>query len=788
MLNGDEFKRPDITSTSVKKAFQTLTYTMQDDSDGITLKTLSLVDNFLDSPHCPPAENLRQYALAEILTDIVIQQLTRMRRLFDLPAPDIRDPLSVAHNQIIADSASDSPQLIGWSFIYHHYIRNELGITQERYSEISHMVKRTLRRYIQHTLEAVANILIEKEWSIRQKKHQQNLRQTIPVAQRIPITGRDKELYTLGSLLPDSDGAGKCILITGTAGCGKTTFVGQCLHQFITENPPDYLFWLNFFESVEDTYQRLLKATHLQQKNQLMKLFMSNRVVVIVDNLNNSNTRQIQRLVHLVRYTTCVLISRESVSLPDTTHKIHLSPLSQEAVIDMATQILPAVRQSIIEKQVEHIYQSEDQPGDLNAVKVALLQSNDPRSSKIHRNTGNGSFQAAYDDLSDAAKQIWWLLSRIDSKKSLKRYVYHDTSSHMHTAMQELYNNSILVYRNDIPLLAVNMPVLVQSDHLSANEISRMLDTFRQRQMPSLMLIVLLVSRETITMPLVKETIIYCWQKRDTIPHSDFIWRKVFHALNYLVSDDARLLLIQAQYLLSTQDIQSAYRTLQSAIFTAGHHGEFRLQTEIQLTLVSFYRRTSQYTRAQDVLETVKKTLSRYDEPTLFRVYTMEKIQLIFETSCFIIDDTTELDISSYPDETLQILMAEYRLFEDETRHCRQLANSILQRDSFSPEEKMAIWTVTGRSYIRDGQIERGIDWLNAVVSILEQSPDKINTARAQANLAAALLLSGTDTSYHEAEMLLRQAEATQQVIEDTVGLNVTYHNLDILRDLRNNA
>ena len=80
------------------------------------------------------------------------------------------------------DGLSMSPELIGWSWLYHHYVRIDLNIQAQAFCDVLHIDERTLRRYQQHSLKRLTNILIQREWSARLRQRNRRLFSELPHA------------------------------------------------------------------------------------------------------------------------------------------------------------------------------------------------------------------------------------------------------------------------------------------------------------------------------------------------------------------------------------------------------------------------------------------------------------------------------------------------------------------------------------------------------------------------------------------------------------------------------
>ena len=155
-----------ISAASVSAALNTLVYTSAQ-SSGTDLYALALVDEFLDDTSFPPNLHDRRYALSCLLVRLITERFEHLAHIFQLALPPEDEPYHEALISIRSHSQRQNPELIGFSWLYYHYVRAELNISMTVFSEACYINKRTLRRYQWHVIRRLTYLLIEREWETR---------------------------------------------------------------------------------------------------------------------------------------------------------------------------------------------------------------------------------------------------------------------------------------------------------------------------------------------------------------------------------------------------------------------------------------------------------------------------------------------------------------------------------------------------------------------------------------------------------------------------------------------
>lgn len=111
---------------------------------------------------------LREYVVQDWLCELIQQELCKQRFAMGLThRPDnALETRQQAICDIKLDTITNSPHLIGWSYLHHYYIRPDLMISQSDFATLASMSTRNVRRYRDLVLEKLLQCIIEQELQI----------------------------------------------------------------------------------------------------------------------------------------------------------------------------------------------------------------------------------------------------------------------------------------------------------------------------------------------------------------------------------------------------------------------------------------------------------------------------------------------------------------------------------------------------------------------------------------------------------------------------------------------
>jgi hypothetical protein len=206
---------PCIRLSDVRQALRTL-WSSSTTHLANPLHFLNLVDEALTDPDLPCTIQDREYIFNERLTELVSRCYSASRKAMRLgePAVDYLDTLQ-------EEAHCGSLVLLGWSWLYHHFVRVDMNLSAEVFCAAVDIDGRTLRRYQNRTIMRLTTVLISEEWQARQRCRRQGLYAMLPTPAKVQVFGREPLLAFLRRLWAQENPG--LVFITGGPGIGKTT-------------------------------------------------------------------------------------------------------------------------------------------------------------------------------------------------------------------------------------------------------------------------------------------------------------------------------------------------------------------------------------------------------------------------------------------------------------------------------------------------------------------------------------------------------------------------------------
>ena len=247
------------------------------------LQFLHLVDLHMLTSDFTFFQEPRKFALNDLLVSAIHSQYVRQRSLHEFFVVEMGTTLLNATKFIAEDATTGNSDLIGWSWLYFHYVEMSLRISQQQFCHIVNLDDRTIRRYQNSTIEQLAKYLIRMEQSAREDRRKQLLYLQLPHQGTISdLIEREKELQLVRKSKL------KHFYIVGAAGIGKTVFVEQILRAQIDNDEFDHLVWIHAPTTVDDVrsyvYERLLSE---ESKITLLEYISLKKITLVIDNVEN---------------------------------------------------------------------------------------------------------------------------------------------------------------------------------------------------------------------------------------------------------------------------------------------------------------------------------------------------------------------------------------------------------------------------------------------------------------------------------------------------------------------
>lgn len=320
-----------ISEKVVRTTLDRLLYTSVDRGES-PLQYLLLVDEFLANPDLPDTPHKREFAIHHILTSLIIEGLAHHREVQGFDPPNENCTIGAAKAEIKRDTRTNNQELIGWTWLYYHYVRVDLNISAETFSEIALFDPRTLRRYQQNTLRRLTNRLYQLEWEASKVQRQRRLATALPIMTRVALFGREAESTRLNHLINTLQPAH--VQITGKSGIGKSTFAQEVIRDWIESNVLDYVVWITRPDSVASIQQTLAQSLNYEAINSTLRQYLNEkRAVIVIDDGDalRDDAQALTRLLDDLSSARVFLINQRRQLLRNVVGYVHLDRLSDEA-------------------------------------------------------------------------------------------------------------------------------------------------------------------------------------------------------------------------------------------------------------------------------------------------------------------------------------------------------------------------------------------------------------------------------------------------------------------------
>lgn len=275
---------PYMSRENISGALSSLIHNSRDlKSNG--LRHLLLVDLLLMNPALPPGDNMRDYALKELLVSTITSSLSDHRAVFLLSPPNQSASINGVRHEMAEAVEQGSTILIIWSLLYYRYVRTDLGFSVEVLSEALAIHSRTISRYIEDGIELLKERLISAELAARQAYNHRRLYAALPYPVAVRVFGREELFQQVQQLFGIIS---PChFLFTGKAGVGKTTFVQEVLRREIDANRIDQLIWIENPSSVHYARQLIRESFQVENGSFSLRDYLAlYRVALVLDGIS----------------------------------------------------------------------------------------------------------------------------------------------------------------------------------------------------------------------------------------------------------------------------------------------------------------------------------------------------------------------------------------------------------------------------------------------------------------------------------------------------------------------
>ena len=777
MRSGKE--QPFLSEDEVRTALESLLYTSRPPETG-ALQDLLLVDFLLADPDFPHADSQREFAVQQILTRFITNELAAIRAKLGLTPLLEQESLVQAENSIRKESELQNYELTCWNLLYYRYVRVDLGFSWERLSELTHVEPRTLRRYLNHAIKRLTQKLIGAEWEARQQHRRMKLYASLPFAEPLVLFGRQEAFHHCNKIMEGP--LPHHVQISGVPGIGKTTFVQEMVRRQIDQEQLDQVIWIKQPSSIRYVLHRVREELLGQYSAiDLKEYTLYRNVAVIIDGEDRLDDQSWQVFFSEMSNAFVYLISRQRLlQIPDLNH-VTLRELDPKA----AQQLLAA---NIMTGDVDVEYLAEKWYAQVggNPLALRLIAHNTDFYETSHAGLQvlDQLFGRIYEELPGRLKRIWILLSMLPSR-TIKLEELQQIWDVEAMAFNDFLKSGLVgIGQGGGCRLSIAARHYIQTLYDQSAEVKRAVTRF-----------VLAINLAQLTawhQETIEHILIERWPEVDidvkrswlhTLSRSGH-WQGHFaerteileEFLSQTQVDDIELYIELGRCYRHIGERDQAQLVFQDMIAHCGQTGLFAEQGRALLELGILLRQQGQYGQALSVFGRVEQTLDDHDDRLA--------MQLQLELAQIALDQRRIDEFEHYAEglplsPRLLSLRSTASLLEGDLDGSVAILELITQ--DFSGHRLLIgqVHAAMGRIYEQRQQWQLACEHAARAVSVLEQEKDLYALARAQANFGAVLIRLAR---YGEAIQQLEQAAEKQRLFKDRVALAATNHNLRIAR------
>lgn len=766
-----------ISQETVRLALETMRNPITPERAIEPLRALWLVEEIISSPEFPFTIHARDYAVDEILSSIIVENLGNVRRLHKCDFSEGEDEaFDEAVENITSDAQRGSSRLTGWGLLYYCYVRVDFEISLSSFAMLSSLTERTVRRYRDRIIAQLTDTLITVERQARKRARFRRLCSQLPESRARILLERTEQMGL--ALKRIGDHFSITICIHGPPGIGKTTFAQELLRQFLYHDESvENLCWLDSPETLSDVKSRLRDGLLKNESTaHFIHLFRIYKSVIVIDDADKfmgqgGNLRELNKLTFpsLIILTASRRIVSQYVDV-----WIELKPLSltktQQMLEDEATKFLPAYQRLI--ESPEFIY--EKTGGNPLAIRLfaQLLRF---EVSEFDLSSLDHILQKRLEWLDE--DQIHGLLALSLSPQGepvedvLKCWFSGDDISKWIDILQRNY----LIDVTSVNPLHGYLPVLWRS------YITQLATQTRMFYDVLLLLIYKLDINQRLSQVILRYIARHLtWSRENSEIQRVAIHRIAEERYKMLTSPmRVRSDLMYASGLLQIGDFEEASSELQSLLHHAETHQDNRLYGYACLELSIIHRLQSQYESAISYQSrSLEAGLQQGDDELCSRA-ALEGAQLAVDIgNRDILAQQLSLVKTGYTEKThYKSLKSELMLIDKNYEGCRNLAYELFVNIASDDRSAHArIHDLIGRSYFLQTQyINAERHFATAVTYARGYSSGSLLLGRSLTNRAACLLHLADK---ERAEVCLREAENIQDALSDRAGLVITRANL----------
>lgn len=745
------------------------------------LQFLNLIDEYCLKADFSFFQNPRQFALNEFLASVIREQYRHQRGLHDLPAPQAGVSLATATNMIKEDASVSNPDLLGWAWIYFHYVEDHLHISQQWFCDTVRLDDRTIRRYQKDTINHLLKHLIVLEQEARLNHRKKILSLQLPHHGTIThLMERDREFQIV------RNSGLKHFYISGAPGIGKSSFVELCLQESIRHDELDHIMWFERPKNIEYVKLHIQEQLLVENSRVTLAEYLSiKRIAIVLDDCEYLLEEAHPLELFIQEFSrACIFLTSKVFQTMDSCFQINLHELSPYGASILMRQL-----HGDNERHEDNRYVWQLVGG--NPLVIHLLAQNSTvfDLQLATSLTLEQVFLGIYLSLHQNERLAWLILVLLNSNSSLVDLAQFESPYVNADDFINLIRLSIATKVDNARIALTSSAChFIKHFYTSDSEMQFALEGFVKH------LSVSQLDNSDSVLSLV-EAVLAC----DWIQLSDDLYPK-FTKLHFregiLRGHFATWHSILSQYAenvdTATAELAIGYGLCQrhlgqwaeaQSVFAkiiqfAGSTGDFEHQGEALLELAILMRWQGNYNGALESLRHLEILVKSKHLNLIRNRLIIEQVELALEqnqpeAAWALVNQLQVFEVRK------QVLIIEICSRE----HVSQFSYATIQKwvlDLLSHYEnhtsiRARLHILMGRISEKQNDIDFAIKHLRIALSLLtDQDNDPFALGRTQTNLAGALIKVNQLT---DAQMLINSAKSIQQKISDRVGLAATLHN-----------
>ena len=772
---------PFISQKSVRQALDILVYSSS--KPDTPLLFLLLVDEFLLNPALPTMANSREYALAHILGYAITLEFTRQRQIFDIAIPELNDSRESTLTLIKEDAKVASPEIVGWSWLYHHFVRVDLSVSPQEFCDIAHIDERTLRRYQSHSSKRLTDLLVDAEWKTRTLQRKRRLYSELPVSTTFPIMGREALTEDLVQTLTELRSAH--FQISGGKGVGKTTFVERVLRTQIDSEDVEQLIWIDRPSSCNFVRHRLLeRLIPIQSQIGLREYFQIYRTIIVLDDAEMlyEDTEGLLELLKLLAVATVFIICNFHAPLINTI-QVALAELDRANARNLIRYFFKTMKGygEVDEDTIQLIQKHVG--GNPLALQLTVLNWSRMNIQGLTSNIGlDAIFNYLFESIELDLKRAWVAFA-ILSPGIFDYAELHKMWPQCITAqtIDQLLGRHLL----QISLNSKHSYALVDSARNYVRErygsdlrvrgmVEELIEDLDAADVTDVMHIENILMNDWIIIESGKrKRWVDNWWRIGLSSHHWSNWCVLLEAEARADAPDIDMAIGYAACLRHLGEAEAARNYLYRLMEDTGRKGAFGDQAIAMAELAIVERQIGAYESASSLLASVERVSVRLKLDFLYENIALEQAQIAVDVRD--VENFADLMVKMPHNPRADLLRSEMFLLWNDIESSRQVAETILSLPELELTTKAHVHDILGRMYEQLSDLQKAEEHFSWCLMIVEKNDDSFSIARAQSNLGSILLRL---KHFEEAQILLTNAENQQLLLNDRVGLATTRHNL----------